>query len=63
MGNRQYLHREAIEHIDGIRSEQAIILACPRWATTKRTAYLRFRELQSAAGISKSRQWAFQSSS
>ena len=56
-----YLHPEAIEHIDGIRSERAIILAWPRWATTKRTMYRRFRELQSAAGISKSRQWAFQS--
>ena len=60
-GKRQYLHPEAIEHIDGIHSERAIILAWPRWATTKRTAYLRFRQLQSAAEISKSRQWAFQS--
>jgi integrase len=60
-GKRQYLHPEAIEHIDGIRSERAIILAWPRWATTKRTAYLRFRQLQNAAGINKSRQWAFQS--
>mgnify|MGYP002528577511 CR=1 FL=1 len=60
-GKRQYLHPEAIEHIDGIRSERAIILEWPRWATTKRTAYLRFRQLQDTAGINKSRQWAFQS--
>lgn len=60
-GKRQYLHPEAIEHIDGICRERAMILEWPRWATTKRTAYLRFRQLQNAAGISKSRQWAFQS--
>jgi integrase len=60
-GKRQYLHHEAIEHIDRIRTERAIILEWPRWATTKRTAYSRFRQLQNAAGISKSRRWAFQS--
>ena len=60
-GKRQYLHPEAIEHIDGIRSDRAIILAWPQWATTKRTVYRRFRELQSIAGIRESRRWAFQS--
>ncbi len=60
-GKQQFLHPEAIEHINRIRSKRAIILAWPRWATTMRTAYLRFRQLQNAAEISKSRQWAFQS--
>ena len=60
-GKRQYLHPEAIEHIDGIRGKRAILLAWSRWATTKRTVYRRFRELQNAAGIRASRQWAFQS--
>ena len=60
-GKRQFLHPEAIEHIERIRSGRAIILAWPQWATTKRTVYRRFRELQKAAGITESRQWAFQS--
>ena len=60
-GKRQFLHPEAIEHINRIRTERAIILEWPRWTTTKRTAYSRFRQLQNAAEISKSRQWAFQS--
>ena len=60
-GKRQYLHPEAIEHIDGIRRERAIILAWPQLPTTKRTVYRRFRELQSVAGITVSRRWAFQS--
>ncbi len=53
-GKRQFLHPEVIEHINRIRSERAIILEWPRWATTKRTAYLRFRHPQNAAGINKS---------
>lgn len=61
-GKKQYLRREALEHIERLRvNGRSVILEWPLWETQRRMCYDRLRDLQDAAGIPEHRQFAFQS--
>lgn len=61
-GISQYLHSEALEHIERIRRPgRNLILEWPKWDKGKRMAYVAFEKLLEAAGIAQNRRWKFHS--
>lgn len=61
-GKRQYLRREAWEHMENIRrSGRNVILAAGTTGTAKRYLYDELHKLQETAGMPKERRFGFQS--